>query len=190
MPDEVTHIVLESEVITEAQLMKKLNCDGISPKVFIVRTNWLIDCNIKLSRLDESLYKINLGLHDSGSSTSTRKTSSSSDSVVSNESPNKRQKFSAGHSKSFASPADVAKHPIIANPIYYPSFSPKHGSWQEHGSIMYKFTDPSDKIKDLNKADSIGETGVTAFNRKFNRIYFLSRSTFCMRILLPILNKQ
>ena len=164
LPDELTHIVLESKVITDAQLIKKLNCDSISPKMFIVQTNWLIDSVAKSSRLDEAPYRIDPKINDSVTNDSARKTSSSSSNSGSKEISNKRQKTSGGDSEVPTSSTD--KHPIITNPIYHPSLSPTYGSWQEQGSIMYKLSDPSDSIRDSSTSDSVGKAAVMSSRRE------------------------
>ena len=144
LPDDVTHVILESNDISSKQLEKKLNCESILPGVFIVHKSWLMECVLKSTCIDEShhLIKINgdAGPEVSVNTAATASSSASSCASSSDDMSRKKQKtdsFEGGTPSNF----EALKYPMIPNPIFFSDFEPVYGSWQIYRSTMYKFID-------------------------------------------------
>jgi hypothetical protein len=144
LPDDVTHVILESNDISRKQLEKKLNCESILPGVFIVHKSWLIECVLKSSCIDESqhLIKINgdAGPEVSVNTAATASSSASSCASSSNDMSRKKQKTDSFEGRT-PSNFEASKYPMIPNPIFFSDFEPVYGLWQIYRSTMYKFID-------------------------------------------------
>ena len=138
LPDDVTHVILESNDISSKQLEKKLNCESILPGVFIVHKSWLIECVLKSSCIDESHHLIKIN-GDAGPA-ATASSSASSCASSSDDMSRKKQKTDSFEGRT-PSNFEASKYPMIPNPIFFSDFEPEYGSWQIYRSSMYKFID-------------------------------------------------
>lgn len=168
LPDEITHVIVDSTEVTSKQLQKKLNCNEIANNVQIVNTKWLIDCVSKSSHLDESGYPVKV-IGDDGNIvkkdnenrvvgekcqavlSSLTSSSSSSSQIEDTEKIIKKLKKDG---LSSTSPKKTitgikGKYPIIPNPIAFPDFIPNYNVWKEYKSVMYKFQEPDKEGKFL-----------------------------------------
>ena len=145
LPDDVTHVILESNDISSKQLEKKLNCHSVLPGVFIVHKSWLIECVLKSSCIDESHYlvKINgdIGPEVSVNTVATASSSAASSASSSDDTSRKKQKTDSFEGRTPPSNLEASKYPMIPNPIFFSDFEPVYGSWQIYRSTMYKFFD-------------------------------------------------
>lgn len=145
LPDDVTHVILESNDISSKQLEKKLNCHSILPGVFIVHKSWLIECVLKSSCIDEShhLVKINgdAGPEVSVNTVATASSSAASSASSSDDMSRKKQKTDSFVGRTPPSNLEASKYPMIPNTIFFSDFEPVYGSWQIYRSTMYKFID-------------------------------------------------
>lgn len=144
LPDDVTHVILESNDISSKQLEKKLNCESILPGVFIVHKSWLIECVLKSSCIDESNHLIKVdgdaGPEVSVNTAATASSSASSCASRSDDISRKKQKTDSFEGRT-PSNFEASKYPMIPNPIFFSDFEPEYGSWQIYRSSMYKFID-------------------------------------------------
>ena len=174
LPNEITHVIVDTAEVTSKQLQKKLNCNEIANNIQIVNTKWLIDCVSKSSHLDESSYPV-IVIGDDGninnnnvnnnnrivcekekhqavpSSTSLSSSSSSSSQIEDTEKTIKKVKKdgpSSGSPKKIIT-GITGKYPIIPNPIAFPDFVFSYNVWKEYKSVMYKFQEPDKEGKFL-----------------------------------------
>jgi hypothetical protein len=168
LPDDVTHVILESNDIPRKQLEKKLNCESILPGVFIVHKSWLIECVLKSSCIDEShhLIKINgdAAPEVSVNTAATASSSASSCASSSDDMSRKKQKTDSFEGRA-PSNLEASKYPMIPNPIFFSDFEPLYGSWQIYRSTMYKFIDRK------NEFEKIGENSLM---QRFARVEIMS----------------
>ena len=159
LPNDVTHVILESNDISSKQLEKKLNCENILANVFIVNKSWLIECVLKSSCIDEShhLVKVKSDVDPevrldkvAMASSSASSSGSSSDDVS-----RKKQKTDSFEGRTPSSNLEASKYPMIPNPIFFSDFEPVYGSWQIYRSTMYKFIDRKKECKETGENSMI-----------------------------------
>ena len=162
LPNDVTHVILESVDMSTKQLEKKLNCENILSEVIIVHKSWLIECVLKSDLIDESNHIVKLS-NDAGPELSanigaTTSSSSASSASSSDDMSRKKQKTDSFEGHTPPSSCKPSMYPMIPNPIFFPDFEPVYASWQRYRSTLYKFYD---RKKDYE------ETGETVIIERF-----------------------
>jgi hypothetical protein len=180
LPDDVTHVILESNDISSKQLEKKLNCESILPGVFIVHKSWLIECVLTSSCIDEShhLIKINgdAGPEVSVNTAATSSSSASSCVSSSDDMSRKKQKTDSSEGRT-PSNLEASKYPMIPNPIFFSDFEPVYDSWQIYRSTMYKFIDRKKECEKTGENPLIQGFVKDKFTSSVDtRFYFTSKS--------------